>query len=817
MNLLLFKGKVMLRTIASAILVFCFSISAYAQSISDFTKGMEKKEGFFNVYSDHDNGKVYLEVDRLHEDFIYKVSLPGALGSNDIALDRGQLGGTKLVYFDRVGKRVFLHQKNTRYIATSDNPRERLAATNAFAPSIVFVFDAVASSGDSTLIEISTMMIDDQHGSAAKIKRNNQGDFTLDKGRSFVDYEFVKTFPKNTELQSVVTFTGKNPGGFVRSVAANANIITLKQRISFVELPDDKYKPRVFHPAMSFNKTSVVDYGTTITDPIEKHFISRHRLVKKDPNAAVSEAVEPIVYYIDSGAPELIRNALRDGVQWWNEAFEAAGFKNAFRAEIMPEGMDPDDVRYNVVNWVHRSTRGWSYGASVKDPRTGEIIKGHVTLGSLRSRQDFMIANAVTGPYKGDAAEIDDSLALVLARTRQLGAHEVGHTLGFAHNYIASMFGDDDVMDYPHPQITVDSNGNIDITKPYTEGIGEWNKVAVNWGYRQYDNDMEEAAGLKKILEDAYSKGHKFVADGADSRGAGSLHADSHLWDFGKDVLENTRNLYEVRRIALSKFGLDNIKTGTPLSQLEETLVPLYYLPRFQINAASKSIGGMIYGYEVKGESLVPRHSVVSRERQDAATALVLEALSADYLTLPRHILDLIPPKAFGYRLTNESFPRDTGAAFDALGMVEAHANHTLGLLFEPTRLARINDQNIRDNSQISLDRYIVKVAAGTILAPRIEDDSLKAAVHRRVGHVFVHYMMMTAGSDKASPAAQAMTASHLNGLKGILEDRIANDEMTREYKAFYQQQARRIGEFLAGDYMPKASDLAPIPPGEPI
>ena len=264
-------------------------------------------------------------------------------------------------------------------------------------------------------------------------------------------------------------------------------------------------------------------------------------------------------------------------------------------------------------------------------------------------------------------------------------------------------------------------------------------------------------------------------------------------------------------------FGLDNIPDGTPLSQLEEVLVPLYYLPRFQINALSKSIGGMIYGYEVKGETLVPRHSIVDRARQDEATDLMLEVLSADYLTLPRNILDLIPPKAFGYGLTQESFPRDTGASFDALALAEAHANHTLGLLFNKQRLARINDFNVRDNGQISLDRYIVKIAGKTMLAPRIEDDPLKAAVHRRVGHVFVHYMMMTAGDKTASPAAQAMTASHLNGLKGILEDRIANDEMNREYKSHYQAQARRIGLFLEGHYMPKASDLAAIPPGEPI
>ncbi|MBT5186527.1 MAG: DUF5117 domain-containing protein, partial [Kordiimonadaceae bacterium] len=737
----------MLRQFFATIFIICFSIAANAATISEFTDGMEKKSGFFDIYLDHDKGAVYLEISDYNQDFIYKVSLPGALGSNDVALDRGQLGGTKLVYFGRVGEKVFLHQKNTKYIATSDNPRERLAATNAFAPSIVWGFKAVATDRDgASLINITEMMMDDQHGSAAKLKRSGQGGYTINDSRSFVNFDKIKTFPKNTELESTVTFMGKTPGSFVRSVAANPNIITLKQRISFVELPDDNYKTRVFHPAMSFNGTTVIDYGTAIDQPITQRYISRHRLVKKNPNAAVSEAVEPIVYYIDSGAPEAIRNALREGVQWWNEAFEAAGYKDAFRAEIMPEGMDPDDVRYNVVNWVHRSTRGWSYGGSVKDPRTGEIIKGHVTLGSLRSRQDFLIANGVNGSY-GDGKSTDDDIALVLARTRQLGAHEVGHTLGFSHNYIASIFGDDDVMDYPHPQITMNDNGTINIKNPYREKIGNWNKIAVNWGYRQYGSNADEAAGLKNILEEAYAAGHKYIADGPDSRGAGSLHADSHLWDFGTDVLAQTKDLYNVRRTAINNFGLSNIADGTPLSQLEEVLVPLYYLPRFQINAASKSIGGMIYGYEIKGESLVPRHSIVSRERQDAATDIVLEAVSPDYLTLPKHILDLIPPKAFGYRLTNESFPRDTGASFDALALAEAHANHTLGLLFNKERLARINDHNVRDADQISLDRYIVKIASKTILAAH-QEDGLKAAVHQRVGHVFVHYMMMTATND---------------------------------------------------------------------
>ncbi len=806
----------MLRNFVTSLILFItLSMGVNAATIADFTKAMEKKEGFFTLYLDHDQGEVYLRVDQYNENFIYQVSLPGALGSNDIALDRGQIGTTKLVYFAKVGQKVLLHQKNTQFIATSDNPKERAAVRDAFAPSIVWAFKVAANDNNgAVLINITKFMVSDQHSVVAKIKRSKQGDFKLNDDRSFVNLQHTKTFPKNTELEATVSFMSDNPGNFVRSVAANANIITLQQRLSFVELPDDHYKPRLAHPDMSFNMTKIMDYGTKIDEPILKYYINRHRLEKKDPTANMSEAVKPIIYYIDSSAPPAIRDALQEGVSWWNQAFEAAGFINAFQAKILPDDIDPQDVRYNIVNWVHRSTRGWSYGMSVIDPRTGEIIKGHVTLGSLRSRQDFMIATAVSGPYV-QGGNTDQEMALVLARTRQLGAHEVGHTLGFAHNYIASINGDDDVMDYPHPRIVMGKDGKVDISNPYSENIGAWNKIAVNYGYRQYDNAQQEAAGLTKILKEAYGSGHQFVAD-SDSRGDASAHADSHLWDFGSNVLDQVRDLFKVRTTAIDNFGLNNIANGTPLSQLEEVLVPLYYLPRFQINAVAKSLGGMIFGYELKGENYVPRHTIVSRERQDDALDLILETLQPDYLALPKSVLDLIPPKAFGYRLSDESFPRDTGKTFDALALTEASASHSLNLLFNKQRLARINDFNVRDSSQISVDHYIVKIAQNTILAPH-QQDPLKAAIHRRVGYVFVHYMMMSASDDSSSPAVQAMTASHLTGLKGILEKKIADETMPREYKAHYQAQIRRIGLFLAGKYHPKANTLAPMPPGEPI
>ncbi|MEO0902388.1 MAG: DUF5117 domain-containing protein, partial [Bacteroidota bacterium] len=469
----------------------------------DKTKDYQKFDGFFDFYYDDAKDKIYLDVEGLNQDFLYVYSLSSGIGSNDIGLDRGQLGNEQLVYFEKAGNKLLLIQPNLKFRALTKNELEKKSVEQAFAKSVLFGFPIVEQSKGHYLIDITDFLMRDAHGVSARLKRRKQGSYSLDKSKSAFAFERTKAFPKNVEFDMTLTFKGTPQGDWIRSVTPNPNLVTVAQHHSFIELPDDGYKKREFDPRCGSYPFSYYDYATPVQEPILKRFVRRHRLEKKNPNAEISEAVEPIIYYLDNGTPEPVRSALLEGGKWWNQAFEAIGYRDAFQLKVLPDDADPLDVRYNVIQWVHRSTRGWSYGASVIDPRTGEIIKGHVSLGSLRIRQDFLIAQALMNkPF----AERDDNyqpmLELALARIRQLSAHEIGHTLGFAHNFAASTNGRASVMDYPHPQFELKGN-TIDFSNAYDTGIGKWDKVTVAYSYADFPLGTTEKEGLNAILKKA--------------------------------------------------------------------------------------------------------------------------------------------------------------------------------------------------------------------------------------------------------------------------------------------------------------------------
>lgn len=390
----------------------------------------------------------------------------------------------------------------------------------------------------------------------------------------------------------------------IRSVTPSPNSVSVHQHHSFVQLPEVAFEQRKFDPRSGAIPFSYNDYSTPVNEATRKVFTLRHRLEKKDPNAAMSEAVEPIVYYLDNGTPEPVRSALLEGGKWWNQAFEAAGYKDAFQLKILPDDADPMDVRYNVIQWVHRSTRGWSYGASVVDPRSGEILKGHVSLGSLRIRQDFMIAQALTNqPYANGDDQDSPMLEMALARIRQLSAHEIGHTLGFTHNFAASIKDRASVMDYPHPTLAIE-DGQISYQNAYAVGIGDWDKVTVKYAYSDFPDGTDETTALNQILEESYQAGHRFIAD-RDARPIGGAHPYAHLWDNGKTAVEEFNHLLAVRQIAMNNFSKDQLKAGEPLSVLRDRLVPLYFLHRYQLEGVVKLIGGQDYDYGVKGASSI--------------------------------------------------------------------------------------------------------------------------------------------------------------------------------------------------------------------
>lgn len=679
--------KIISRLAAVCLIVVLSAASLHAQKseekkdIRSFTEDMELAEGYFDVYYDQENDKFYLQIDNLNEEFLYVNSLAAGLGSNDIGLDRGQLGDERIVRFERHGQKVLMVEPNYSYRAVSDNQDEVRSVEEAFARSVLWGFKIAASSKNAVLIDVSDFLLRDAHGVKDRLASRKQGTYKLDKSRSAFYKPNTLNFPKNTEFEAIISFTGDAKGGYIRSVAPSADDISVRMHHSFVELPDDDYDPREFDPRSAFNHITFYDYATPIDQPLMKKYIARHRLKKKNQEAEISEPVEPIIYYLDRGAPEPVRSALLEGARWWNQAFEAAGFRNAFQVKMLPEDAHPLDIRYNLIQWVHRSTRGWSYGASVVDPRTGEIIKGHVSLGSLRVRQDFLIAQGVLNQYDESTEPMKE---MALARIRQLSAHEVGHTIGLTHNFAASYSDRASVMDYPHPMFTLDDNGNISLEEAYDTNIGEWDKVAITYGYA----DGPSIDELRDGLEKAFADGYRFIAD-YDARAADGAHPVAHLWDNGKDAGTELKKILEVRRLALDNLSENALPTGMPYSSMEDILVPMYLIHRYQVDAASKVIGGLNYNYAVKGGNQLITEFIDPNQQRDALEALVA-CLDPETLILSEDLLEIIPPKAFGYRRTRENFPSKTGPVWDYYAAVEAAAQVPLQFLLMPERANRL-------------------------------------------------------------------------------------------------------------------------------
>ncbi|HUH11579.1 MAG TPA: zinc-dependent metalloprotease [Longimicrobiales bacterium] len=778
-------------------------------TIAEKTRGMERLDGFVPLHWDARAGKLWLEVPFFGRELLYINSMPAGMGSNDIGLDRGQLGGDRIVFFERVGPRVLLRQPNYRYRADTDNPDERRSVEEAFATSVLWGFEVAAEEGGRVLVDATEFAIRDAHGVEGTLQRTDQGTFRLERSRSALYLPRTKAFPRNTEIEVTLTFTGERGGGWVREVTPSPDAITVRQRHSFVALPEPGFEPRASHPAAGYGGVGWRDYAVPLGAAIDRRVIARHRLKKRDPAAAVSEPVEPIVYYLDRGAPEPVRTALLEGARWWNQAFEAAGYRDAFRVELLPEGADPMDVRYNVINWVHRSTRGWSYGSSVVDPRTGEIIKGHVTLGSLRVRQDYMIAEGLLAPYAEGDETPPELAAMALARIRQLSAHEVGHTLGLSHNYISSAEGRTSVMDYPHPLARLTTDGHIDLSDAYREGIGEWDEVAITYGYQDFPPGTDEEAALSAILLDARAEGITFLAD-QDARPAGSAHPQVHLWDNERDAAAELGRMMEVRRVALSRFGEAAIQGGRPLATLEEVLVPLYLHHRYQVEAAAKVVGGQYYTYALRGDAQEPLRPVPAGEQEAALSALLLTLRPAE-LALPRRVIELIPPRPFTFGPHRELFDRWTGLVFDPVSPSAAAAGITVSMLLHPERAARLVQQEALDPGLPGLadvlDRLVGEVF-GSVPA-----DGYEAEVSRTVRRVVAEGIMGLAAS-AGMPQARALAMLELEELQAAL--RGASGDASE--RAFAKALVRDIERFFEDpSAWRRPPSLVQPPPGSPI
>jgi Met-zincin/Domain of unknown function (DUF5117) len=787
-------------------------------TITEKTAGAQKLTGYFNLYWDAKSGKLWLEIDKWGTEFLYQSSLPAGIGSNDIGLDRGQLGATRVVRFERSGPKVLLMQSNLDFRAVSNDDDERRAVRDSFAESALWGFAVEAEDGERVLVDATKFFLRDAHHVPEVLRRTKQGAYKLDDSRCALFLPRTKNFPLNTEVEATLTFAGDEPGQWVKDVTPSPESITVREHHSFVQLPSPGYKPRANDPRSSFFGISYLDYATPISEPVGKRFTARHRLQKKNPLAAVSEAVQPIVYYLDRGAPEPIRSALLEGANWWGQAFEAAGYKNAFRVELMPEGADPMDLRYNVIQWVHRATRGWSYGEAIIDPRTGEIIKGQVSLGSLRVRQDYLIAEGLLAPYdKGRAGAAtpkpDKMQEMALARLRQLAAHEVGHTLGLQHNYAASTVNRSSVMDYPPPVVALGADGVPDLSQAYATGIGEWDKVSITWGYQDFAPGTNEHAALNGILDDAFLHRHLRYLTDQDARPAGSSSSVAHLWDSGANAVDELERLMKVRAAALRRFGENNIREGAPMATIEDVLVPIYMLHRYQVEAATKLVGGMDYTFALRGDGETPTQIVAAAE-QRRALAAVLATLKPEELELPEALLKIIPPRPVDYARGREDFKIRTSPAFDALAPAEAAAQQTLQFLFNPQRAARLVEFHSRDAANPGLEEILNQILASTDTWAR--SAGYRGEIGRVVDSTALYDLMILASDAKASLQVRAVASMELDRLKQRLAA-AATTEQDSALRAHFIFGAAQIEQFQKDPTKLNLTPPSEAPDGPPI
>jgi hypothetical protein len=800
--------------------------SAPLPAIAKVTGKLEKRSGLVTFYVDRRQGKLWLAVPPAREksgevaSYIYQESIATGLGSNPVGLDRGQLGDPQIVTLRRIGGRVLVEAPNFKFRALTTDAAERQAVRESFAPSILWAGEVAAEDRDGTaLVDFTSFLVRDAHGIVERLKGAEQGSWSLDEKRSLVDPENCLAFPDNVELEALLTYQSAEPGPLVRetaAVSAGNGAITFSQHHSLVRLPDAGYKPRAFDPRAGYFGVEFKDYSAPIAAPVDVRYLARHRLEKVDPAAPRSRVKQPIVYYVDNGAPEPIRGALLEGVSWWKEAFDKAGFIDAFEVKVLPPGASPLDVRYNVVQWVHRATRGWSYGGGVIDPRTGEILQGHVTLGSLRVRQDRLIFEGLEGADKTGSGAPDDPVQLALARIRQLAAHEVGHSLGLSHNFAASTYGRGSVMDYPAPQVGITADGKLDFSQAYARGVGSWDLETIHYGYGEFPpgtSPAAEKAGLDAIIKEGLAQGRIYLTD-QDARPEGSASPVAHLWDNGPDAAESLRHELAVRRIGLAGFGEHNIAPGQPLALLQEVLVPLYFHHRYQLEAASKMIGGFQYVNSLRGDGQ-GAGKPVDGEAQRRALAALLDVLSPETLDLPDPVIDLLLPRPAEYRPNEEMFTGLTNPTFDPLSAAATGADMAVRLLLRPERTARLVDFHRRDAALPGLEEVLGALEAKSFGGPAPKAERL-AEVRRTVQWVVVRRLIALAGDPQAAPGVRSRVDAELRALAGKLGKSGEGDAEAAQH-AFLAHEIERHLDRRLQEPAAKLPEPPPAPPGQPI
>lgn len=806
-----------MRGVRLGALLFCLSLPLAplcAQAALQEVRAPAGETGLMAVRTDPAKGRILLTLPAPAQDgvamrLLYSSALKTGLGSAPLGLDRGRIGTTQLLAFRRIGGKIAVQFENPRFRASTGDSAQQQAVASDFGISTVWLTDIAETLADGrVVIDIAPFLALDTLGIAASLNQEQdvlgvgpataiagQG-FRLDDKLSLADPASVRLFPDNLELDAIQTFVSDKPGAEIENIVPEPRKVTLTVHHSFVRLPEPGFTPRRFDPRLGGFSTQAVDFSAPLGAPVVYDLANRFRLEKLDPAARRSRVKKPIVFYLDRNTPEPIRSVLRDGIGWWADAFEAAGFIDAFRVEMLPEGADPLDVRYNMVNWVDRATRGWAYGQQIVDPRTGEIVKGMVVLGSLRARQDIQIFQALVGAGELNSGGPNDPVKVALDRLRQLGAHEVGHTLGFAHNFAASTQDRASVMDYPPPRIGL-TDGKPDLSDAYAKGIGSWDTATVRWLYA----DAEE----RETAETATR--YRYVQDD-NARAADTAYAWGGLWDDGADPVSELNRLMEVRKVALSRFGLGALSPGEPVSNLRRRFVPLWLLHRYQLVAAAKQIGGVDFAYAINGDGRETARPVAPAQQRVALDA-ALATLRADALRVPPALVPLLSAaqnSTYDRQYETEIFATAGGPVFDPLVAADAAAQLTVQTLLAPRRLTRLVVQS-QSEPALGIAEVLDRLT-DTALASTADD------LGRRIAYRTLATMAQVARRPDVSPEVAAALDQKLVDVGAALAKRKASGAE----RSWALSLSRRLLDPVQRDQLAASLPrMVSVPPGDPI